>query len=272
MSVIPTGPPALRLQDVTLRHGERLVLDHVDWEVHTGQRWVLVGLNGAGKTSLLRIAALVTHPSSGTVDVLGQRLGNTDVRRLRRRVGFVSQALADRLRGELAVIDVVMTARRGALEPWWDTYGDDDRAAAHESLARLGCDDLAGQRFASLSSGERQRVLLARTLAAEPELLLLDEPTAGLDLAGREHLLGALGRLADDPSAPPTVLVTHHLEEVPPGATHALALRGGQVLAQGAIDDVLSDDVLSRCYGLPLRVRRTTRTDGVRWSATASVR
>lgn len=261
----PAPDAALALRGVSLRRGERTMLADIDWEVRAGQRWVVLGRNGSGKTSLVRIASLTDHPSTGVVEVLGQRLGHTDVRRLRPRIGLASAAVADRLRPGLAVHDVVMTARHGALEPWWDRYDDADRDAAEEQLDRLGIGHLADQAFATLSSGERQRVLLARTLVGDPGLLLLDEPTAGLDLGGREELLAALGALAADAAAPPVVLVTHHLEEVPSGFTHALLLGSGRILSAGPLEEVLRAEPLGACFGLELIVER----HGSRWSARA---
>ena len=236
--------PALRLADVGLTRDGRHLLDDVDLVVERDQRWVILGPNGSGKTSLLAIAALRLHPSRGEVDVLGQRLGRIDVRRLRRRIGFASQALTDALRPELTAGDVVMTAKRGALEPWWDAWDDADRSEARACLARMGAAELAARSFGTLSSGERQRVLVARTLMAAPGLVLLDEPGAGLDLGARERLVTDLGSLALDDATVPIVLVTHHLEEVPVGFTHALVLRGGRVLSAGVLEEVLTDDVL----------------------------
>lgn len=255
----------LDLAGVGLRRDGRTLLDGLTWRVGPGDRWVVVGPNGSGKTTLLRVASLWLHPSAGTVRVLGHELGQTDIRTLRARIGVTSAALADRLRPELKVSDVVLTSRRGALEPWWHHYDDEDRARAAEALARVGATALADRAFATLSSGERQRVLLARTLAAEPELLLLDEPSAGLDLGGREDLVDRLAHLAADPSIAPTVLVTHHVEEIPPGFTHALALRDGHVIAAGPIDEVLSDGPLSEAFGLSVQVSH----DGGRWTARA---
>ena len=257
-------PPVLDLDQVSLVREPRTILDRVDWVVRPGERWVVLGRNGSGKTSLIRIASLYLHPSSGTVEVLGQVLGRTDVRTLRTRIGLASPSLADLFRHELTPVDIVMTARHAALEPWWHTY-DDDRARARQLLDAMGCAAVADQRFGLLSSGERQRVLLARTLMTDPGLLLLDEPTAGLDLGGREELVASLGALAADPSTPPTVLVTHHVEEIPTGFTHALLLVEGRVLAQGPIDAVLTADALSTCFGLALQL---DHTDG-RWSARA---
>jgi iron complex transport system ATP-binding protein len=258
--------PVLDLADVTLVREERTIIDHVDWSVRPGERWVLLGRNGSGKTSLIRIASLYLHPSSGRVHVLGEELGRTDVRTLRTRVGLASPSLADRFRGDLSPVEIVMMAEHGALEPWWHTYDDADRERARDLLDRMGCAAVADQRFVLLSSGERQRVLLARTLMTTPELLLLDEPTAGLDLAGREELVATLAHLAVDPTTPPIVLVTHHVEEIPDGFTHVLLLAGGRVQAAGPIDDVLTADALSACFGLPLQL---VRADD-RWTARLS--
>jgi iron complex transport system ATP-binding protein len=202
----------------------------------------------------LRIASLWLHPSSGSVHVLGEELGRTDVRPLRARVGVSSAALADQLRPDLVVRDVVVTSRRGALEPWWHTYDDVDRERAAAALARVGAEHLAARTFGTLSSGERQRVQLARTLAAEPELLLLDEPSAGLDLGAREDLLARVGALAVDPTVAPTVLVTHHVEEIPVGFTHVLLLRQGRVEAAGSLADTLTEAALSRTFGIDVRL------------------
>ncbi len=260
-------PEVLALEQVSLRRGDRLLLDAVDWSVATGERWVVLGRNGSGKTTLIRLASLYLHPSSGTVRVLGETLGRTDVRRLRVRIGLASPSLADQLRRELTPVDIVMTAKNAALEPWWHTYDDEDRWRARAQLASLGCADIADQPFGLLSSGERQRVLLARTLMTEPGLLLLDEPTAGLDLGGREELVATLGALAADPTTPPTVLVTHHVEEIPEGFTHVLLLAAGQVVGRGPLDEVLTAEALSDCFGLALDLGRS---DG-RWTARARV-
>lgn len=265
MCAPPDPSPALRLTGVGLVHGHRRVLDAVTWAVRPGERWVVLGGNGSGKTSLLSIASLYQHPSEGTVEVLGERLGRTDVRRLRTRIGLTSAAMADRLRPGLAALEVVVTAKHAALEPWWHAYDDADRARARSLLERVGAGALADQRFGTLSSGERQRVQLARTLMADPGLLLLDEPTAGLDLGGREDLVGRLADLALDPATPPAVLVTHHVEEIPPGFDHALLLRAGRVQATGPIDVVLTSRSLSECFGLALVVER----GGDRWTARA---
>jgi len=260
-----TIDPVLSLREVSLVRDERTILDRITWEVRPGERWIVLGRNGCGKTTLLRIASLYLHPSSGTVTVLGETLGHTDVRTLRTRIGVASAALADQLRPGLTARDVVMTAKHAALEPWWHTYDDADRDRAVELLGRLHIGQLASQTFGTLSSGERQRVQLARTLMTDPGLLLLDEPTAGLDIVGREELVQALADLAHDGDAPPMVLVTHHVEEIPVGFTHALLLKQGRVFAAGPIDDVLDADELSACFELALVL---DRLDG-RWYARA---
>src|SRR5690606_36931124 len=247
---------ALWMAGVGVVRDGRAILDGIDWVVGGDQRWVVVGPNGCGKTTLLRIAALRLHPSRGQVEVLGHLLGRVDIRALHERIGLVSAAMADMLRPQLTAHEVVLTARRGALEPWWHEYDRTDVDAAHERLAAVRCDDLADHPFGTLSSGERQRVLLARALVTDPDLLLLDEPAAGLDLAGREELVGTLGRLAAAGTLPPTVLVTHHLEEVPAGSTHALLLRAGRAVTQGPIDEVLTSECLSEVFALPVEVRR----------------
>jgi iron complex transport system ATP-binding protein len=258
-------PAALVLYGVGVVREGRAILREVDWTVGPAEHWVVLGANGSGKSTLVRIAALDLHPTTGTVDVLGERLGRTDVRALRRRIGYASAALADSLRPSISAFDIVMTARRGALEPWWHTYDDEDRASAHESLQRLGVDHLAQRPFGTLSSGERQRVLIARTLVNDVGVVLLDEPNAGLDLGGREWLVEGLQALAVDPATPPMVLVTHHVEEIPPAFERALLLRDGRAVAAGPVGEVLTSELLSETYGLPLEV---TAHDG-RFSARA---
>jgi len=241
------------------RDGRRIV-DDVSLTVRAGENWLVLGANGSGKTTLLRIAAMYEHPTSGTVRVLGEELGHTDVRRLRRRVGYASAALAAQFRPELTALDIVMTARYAALEPWWHRYDDADRRRARDCLAQMGVGGFAERHLATLSSGEQQRVFLARTLMNEPGVILLDEPSARLDLGGRERMVHALDDLAADPTAPPFVLVTHHVEEVPVGVTHALLLRDGAAVAQGPIETALTADTLSDCFRIPLTLGH--RDDG----------
>jgi iron complex transport system ATP-binding protein len=262
----PGSAAALRLSQVRFVRGDSTILDGVDLEVRQGERWLLLGPNGCGKTSLLRIAALYEHPTAGVVEVLGERLGETDVRQLRRRIGFVSAALADQLRPTLTAFDAVRTARFGALEPWWHRYSEADDERALECLDRMGVGRLAGHTLTTLSSGERSRVLLARSLMNEPAVVLLDEPSSGLDLAGREQLVEALDHLADDADAPPLVVVTHHVEDVPTSLTHAMLMRNGSVVVSGPLGDVLTAEQLSDTFGIELRLER--RGDG-RFSAWA---
>lgn len=252
----PRPLPALRLRGVTIVRDERALLDNVEWAVLPGERWLVLGANGSGKTTLLRVASLYLHPSRGTVEVLGETLGSTDVRSLRRRIGVASAAIAAQLRQELDVLDVVMTAKYAALEPWWHRYDDADRAQAQACLDRMGVGRFTGRSLGTLSSGEQQRVLLARTLMTDPGIVLLDEPSARLDLGGREQLVATLAELVADATAPPMVLVTHHVDEVPAGMTHVMLLRAGRVLAAGGIEATLTAESLSECFGLPLQLER----------------
>ena len=256
----------LELSGIDFVRGEHLILHSVDWRIQSDERWVVLGPNGSGKTTLCQLASLYLHPSRGEITVLGQRLGHVDVRELRKELGFTSAALAALLRPQLRVIDAVVTGQHAALAPYWHTYTDADYTKADQLLDRFGCSALTSLSFGDLSTGERQRVLLARTLMRDPSLLLLDEPTAGLDLGGREDLVALLTDLAVYPTAPAMVLVTHHVDEIPPGFTHALLLRNGQVLGAGAIDSILTSQGLSDCFGCPLKVER--RDD--RWWAWAA--
>lgn len=265
MRVDDTPQPIVRLEGVGVGIDGDTILDDIDWAVGAGERWVLLGRNGSGKTTLLRVVGLTLHPSRGEVTVLGGRLGRIDVRSHRQRIGVTSAAVERSLRPTLTAAEVVVTARHGALEPWWHTYTDDDHDRARALLERFGVGPLADHTFGTLSSGERQRTLLARALMSEPDLLVLDEPTAGLDLGGREELVRDLAALATDEATPPLVLVTHHLEEIPVGFTHALLLRAGRVASAGPISEVLRDEDVSACYGIDVEVR----AEGGRWSARA---
>jgi iron complex transport system ATP-binding protein len=253
----------LRLEGVTVARSGVALLRDLDLTVRAGERWVVIGPNGAGKSTLLAIAATTLAPSAGRVRVLGGELGTTDARPLRRRIGLASALLADRLEPAQAALDVVLTGRTGALAPWWDRFTAADRSRAIGLLDGLGVGQLGARSFGTLSTGERQRVLLARTLMPDPDLVLVDEPAAGLDLRAREELVDALAALAAAARPPGVVLVTHHLEEVPPGFGHGLVLAAGRALACGPIEDVLVDSVLSEAYGIPLAVTR----DGRRWFA-----
>jgi len=261
-----TGPAvALRMAAVGFTRDRRPILSGVSWEVAPDQRWAVLGANGSGKISLVGIAAHYAHRTTGTVEVLGQQSGEVDVRRLRHRVGFSSPALAQMLRPDLKAADVVMTARHGALEPWWHDYTDADRERAESLLEQVGAKGLGHRTVATLSSGERQRVQIARSLMTDPGLVLLDEPASTLDLGGREMLVADLASLAADPSGPALVMVTHRTEEIPAGFTHGLILRRGRVLTQGPLESVLTSAWLSACFGLPLRIEHR---EG-RWHAQA---
>jgi iron complex transport system ATP-binding protein len=256
----------LDLRGVSLvRDGARL-LDDVSWSVAEGERWVMLGPNGAGKTTLLQLASASLHPTSGEAWILGEPMGLVDVFELRPRIGLSSAALAERLPAKEKVRDVVVTAAYAVTGRWRENYDDLDHARALELLEAMGVSSLAERRFGTLSEGERKRVQIARALMADPELMLLDEPAAGLDLGGREDLVVRLGELASDDAAPALVLVTHHVEEIPPGFTHALLLRGGRVVSAGALDQTLTAENLAETFGLPLEVERR----GDRWFARAS--
>jgi|SRR5690625_1226155 len=256
----------LNLQGVGLRRGTTTILDSVDWTVQEGERWVVLGRNGAGKTTLLQIASGRMHPSSGTADVLGERLGRVDVFELRPRVGFSSASLADRIPGGERVRDVVLTAAYGVTGRWREDYADVDLERASDLLEAFDVARFADRTFGTLSEGERKRVQIARSLMTDPEILVLDEPAAGLDLGGREELVAALAELAGDHRSPVLVLVTHHVEEIPPGFTHVLLLRDGKVHAAGPRDEALTAENLSGAFGLELELERR----GDRWTARAA--
>jgi iron complex transport system ATP-binding protein len=257
----------LRLRGVGVRRETSMLLRNVDWTAHEDERWILIGPNGAGKTTLLQVAATTLFPTEGTVDVLGERLGDVDVFDLRPRIGMASASLAEKVPPGEKVIDLVLTASYAILGRWKEEYESADVTRAVELLDALGCAHLIRGRFATLSEGERMRVQIARALMPDPELLLLDEPAAGLDLGGREDLLRRVAALARDPKAPLMVMVTHHVEEVPPGFTHALLMRKGTVLAAGKVRDVFTARHLSKCFGLPLLVEQA----GGRWTARAAL-
>ena len=261
----PRDQAAVHLDRVSVVRNGTALLDDISWTVAVGERWALLGPNGSGKTTLLRVVGSALWPTRGTVEILGHRLGRVDMRVLRRRIAVVSAAVSRTLRPELPAVDVVLTGRYAALETWWNEYTDDDRTRAAALLDGVGFGgpDFAQRPFGLLSEGERQQVLLARALMASPERLLMDEPAAGLDLGAREHLLGRLAVLAADPSVPPLVLVTHHLEEIPPGVTHAALLRDGSMVAAGPIDAVLTGEAVSAAFGVEVVVERR----GGRWSA-----
>jgi iron complex transport system ATP-binding protein len=258
------GGQVLRLQDVTIRRDGAALLRGVDWTVGEDERWVIIGPNGAGKTTLLQVAAALLFPTEGLVEILGERLGQVDVFELRPRIGLASAALAERLPPDEKVIDLVLTASYAILGRWNEEYDSHDVTRAVELIDQLGCAHLIRRRFATLSEGERKRVQIARALMPDPELLLLDEPAAGLDVAAREDLVRRLGALAHDPKAPAMVLVTHHVEEIPAGFTHAMMLRHGSVVAQGPIGYVMTADNLTATFGMALALDRSSSD---RWFA-----
>jgi iron complex transport system ATP-binding protein len=253
----------LELAGVTVRRGEATLIDSVDWTVEEDERWVVLGPNGAGKTTLLQVASALIHPTAGVAGILGEVLGTVDVFELRPRIGLTSAALAERIPRAERVHDVVVSASYGVVGRWRERYDDLDHARAAELLGDVGARHLGDRTFGTLSEGERKRVQIARALMTDPELLLLDEPAAGLDLGGREDLVSTLSVLATDETAPATVLVSHHVEEIPPGFTHAMLMRGGRVVAAGPLEQVLTEEVVSTTFGMPLQL---LHEDG-RWAA-----
>jgi iron complex transport system ATP-binding protein len=255
----------IAIDHVSVVRGGIPILDDVTWTVGPGQRWALLGPNGSGKTTLLKVAGSALWPTRGRVEVLGERLGRVDMRELRKRIAVVSASVTRTLRPEITAIEVVLTGRHAALETWWNEYtpDDEDEAGALLSAAGFGGTSFAQRPFGLLSEGERQQVLLARALMGRPELILMDEPAAGLDLGARERLLARLASLAGDPSVPPLVLVTHHIEEIPPGVTHAGLLRQAKVRAAGRVEDVLTSGAVSDAFGIDVVVNHQ---EG-RWTA-----
>jgi iron complex transport system ATP-binding protein len=252
-------PQVLEFSDVVVRRNARDIVDHVDWTVTDDQRWVILGANGAGKTTLLQLASTLLHPTSGAVTILDEKLGQTDVFELRPRIGFASSAMARRVPPEESVLDVVMTAAYSVVGRWNESYEDIDERRALRVLAEWKLDHLADRTFGTLSEGEQKRVQIARAVMTDPELLLLDEPSASLDLGAREELLQLLGGYAQAPTTPAMVMVTHHVEEIPVGFTHVLLLREGSVVAAGPLADTLTAENLSDTFGMPITL---TSVDG----------
>jgi iron complex transport system ATP-binding protein len=258
-AAVPTPPhpdTVISFDRVSVVRSGNFLVRGLTWQVELDERWVVLGPNGAGKTTLLNLASGRLHPSRGTALVLGERLGRTDVTELRTRIGLTTGQFADQVPPGERVLDVVVTAAWSVVGRWRERYDPQDEARARALLGQLGMGALMERQFGTLSEGERKRTQIARALMNDPELMLLDEPTAGLDLGGREDLVGRLTELAEDPDAPALVLVTHHVEEIPPGFTHALLLREGSVVAAGLLGETLTAENLSKTFGLPLVVQR----------------
>ncbi|WP_195839979.1 ABC transporter ATP-binding protein [Cutibacterium porci] len=255
-----------QLAGVGVRRGNRWILDNVDLDVVDGQRWVLVGPNGAGKTTLLQVLGAQLHPTVGLVEILDEILGAVDVFELRPRIGMASSALAHRIPESEHIGNIVVSAAWAVVGRWREAYDDQDLARAGVLLEQMGLVGMVDRTWGTLSEGERKRVEIARALMTDPELLLLDEPAAGLDLAGREQLVEVLSAIFSDPDAPASVLVTHHLEEIPAGVTHALVMKGGRIVAAGPVETTLTSEVLSGAFDMPLTVNHA---DG-RWNARAA--
>jgi len=255
VSIVPGPDSVVHLFDVTVRRGSAVLLDSVRWSVEADERWVILGPNGAGKTTMLQIAAAQMHPTTGRAHVLGGRLGAVSLAEIRPLIGLSSAALANRVSPQEKVLDVVVSAGYGVLGRWRERYGELDFDRARELLDSMGVSAMSERAYGTLSEGERKRVLAARALMTDPELLLLDEPAAGLDLGGREDLLARLSVLAEDPAAPATVLVTHHVEEIPTAFSHVMLLREGRIVASGPVADTLTADALSETFGMMLQLQ-----------------
>ncbi len=258
----------LDLNDVSVVRDGNPILDHVSWTVDSDQRWVVLGPNGAGKTTLLKIAATAMHPTSGTADVLSERLGKVDVFELRPRIGFASSASARQVPAGETVFDAVLTAAYAVSGRWNEQYEDVDTRRAERVMREWRLEGLRDRLFGTLSDGEQKRVSIGRAVMTDPELLLLDEPAASLDLGSREELVQLLGAYAQTSEAPAMIMVTHHVEEIPVGFTHALLLSDGGVVAQGPVDEVITAEHLSETFGLPLTV---TRSEDGRFAARAAL-
>ncbi len=255
----------LEFDDVTVRRGGREIVSHLSWTVNDGERWVVLGRNGAGKTTLVSLASARMHPTSGAVHILEEQLGKVDIFELRPRIGLSSATLAENIPADESVLNVVLTASYGVTGRWREVYEDYDVERATTLLQVFGMGDFLDRTYGTLSEGERKRTQVARALMTDPELLLLDEPAAGLDLGGREELVAALAELAADDRSPVLVLVTHHVEEIPPHFTHALLLRDGQIQAAGPLAQTLTPEHLGATFGVALEV---TESEG-RWAARA---
>jgi iron complex transport system ATP-binding protein len=259
-------PQVLEFSDVVVRRNARDIVDHLDWSVSDDERWVILGPNGAGKTTLLQLADTLMHPTSGTVTILGERLGRTDVFELRPRIGFASSAMARRLPLEESVLNVVLTAAYSVLGRWNESYEDIDERRALRVLAEWHLEHLADRTFGTLSDGEQKRVQIARAIMTDPEILLLDEPAASLDLGAREELVSLLGGYAQAPSTPAMIMVTHHVEEIPIGFTHVLLMADGGAVAAGPLRETLTAENLTATFGVQILLTE----DGGRYAARAA--
>lgn len=250
------GEFVLELRDVTVRRGERVILGPLTFAIRPDERWVILGPNGAGKSTLLQILATRIFPTSGTAHLLEKEMGKCDLSELRTQIGICGALISEDIPADEVVRDVVLTAAYAILGRWNEAYDLWDESRAVALLTTFGVRDLADRKYGTLSEGERKRVQISRALMADPELLLLDEPAAGLDLAGREDLLKRFSIFANDPLAPASILVTHHIEEIPTGTTHALILKDGKIAVSGPIEQVITSEHISAIFELPITVVR----------------
>lgn len=268
ISTPATAPAALEnliidMAGVSVVREGKSILYPLDWQVELDERWIIIGPNGAGKTTLMKLAAAQLFPTTGTISLVGEEMGHVDLREVRTAIGMSSSAMAQRIPDDEKVADIVISAGYDVMGRWREEYGEVDQARAVETLEKVGAIHLTDQVWGTLSEGERKRTLIARALMNDPELLLLDEPGAGLDLGGREDLIELLAEIAADPDAPAMVMITHHVEEIPPGFSHAMLLDEGHVIAQGLLDDVLTAENLTETFHQPITIKR----EGGRWFA-----
>lgn len=265
LSISMSQQSVLTLTDVSVRRGDRDILGPLNFSVSEGERWVILGPNGAGKSTLLRLLSAMSFPTRGTVEILGKILGKVDLFELRPRLGFCSSIVAENIPDDELVRDVVLTAAYAILGRWNERYDLWDESRAIALLTTFGVRELGDRSFGTLSEGEKKRVQISRALMADPEILLLDEPAAGLDLGGREDLLKRFAKFSSDPLSPVTILVTHHIEEIPVGTTHALLLKDGAVAVSGPVDQVITSQHISAVFEVPIHVQK----EGARFFAKA---